>query len=80
MVNPGSVGQPKAGTPHAGYAVWENGSITLHKYGYPVQKTAARIRAMPVSASIQEFLVKVLRSGAVPKTEKEAKHVQNHSA
>jgi putative phosphoesterase len=80
VVNPGSIGQPKTGTPHANYAIWENGSVTLHKYEYSVVKTAARIRAMPVSASTQEFLVKVLRSGAVPKTEKEVNHVENQSA
>jgi putative phosphoesterase len=80
VVNPGSIGQPKMGTPQAGYAIWENGSVTLHNYKYPVQKTAARVRSMPVSASTREFLVKVLQSGAVPKSEKEAKHVQNYSA
>ncbi|MGB7729189.1 MAG: metallophosphoesterase family protein [Candidatus Acidiferrum sp.] len=80
VVNPGSIGQPKTGTPRAGYAIWENGSVTLHNYEYLVEKTAARIRSMPVSAPTQEFLVKVLQSGAVPKSEKEAKHVKNYSA
>lgn len=80
VVNPGSLGQPKTGQPQAAYAIWENGSISLHRYEYPVRKTAARIRAMPVSRPTQEFLVQVLRSGAVPKTEKEANHVQNHTA
>jgi len=80
VVNPGSLGQPKTGRPQATYAIWENGAITLHRYEYPIQETAARIRAMPVSGSTQKFLVQVLRSGAVPKTEKEANHVQNHSA
>jgi hypothetical protein len=79
-VNPGSIGQPKMGTPRAGYAIWENGSVTLHNYEYPVEKTSARVWSMPVSASTQEFLVKVLQSGAVPKSEKEAKHVENYSA
>jgi predicted phosphodiesterase len=80
VVNPGSIGQPKMGTSQAAYAIWENGSVTLHHYVYPMQKTAARVRSMPVSVSTQEFLVKVLQSGAVPKSEKETKHVKNYSA
>jgi putative phosphoesterase len=80
VVNPGSLGQPKTGKPQASYAIWENGSITFNWYDYPIPKTAARIQAMPVSRSTQEFLVKVLRSGTVPKTEKEVNHVHNHSA
>jgi putative phosphoesterase len=75
VVNPGSIGQPKTGTPRAAYAIWENGTVQLHNYEYPVQKTAARVRSMPVSASTQEFLVRVLQSGALPKPEREAKYV-----
>lgn len=70
VVNPGSLGQPKTGTAHAAYAIWENGSVRLHNYEYPVQKTAARVRSMPVSACTKEFLVEVLQSGAVPKSKK----------
>jgi len=80
VVNPGSIGQPKSGSPEASYAIWENGLITLGKYEYPVEKTVARIRAMPVSASTQEFLAKVLRTGTVAMTEREAKHVEDHSS
>ncbi len=80
VVNPGSLGQPKTGTPRASYAVWENGSVRLHSYEYPLQKTVARVRSMPVSARTQEFLARVLRSGAVPKSKKEARHVENRSA
>ena len=80
VVNPGSLGQPKMGKPYATYAMWENGSVTVHRYKYPIERTAARIRAMPVSTSTQRFLVKVLRSGAVPKTGKQANHGQNHTA
>ncbi len=80
VVNPGSVGQPKTGTPQAAYAIWENGSLTFRKYEYQVQKTVARVRSMPVSASTQEFLARVLETGTVAKPEKEAKHVQDCSA
>jgi putative phosphoesterase len=80
VVNPGSIGQPKTGTPQAAYAIWENGSLTLRKYEYHVQKTVARVRSMPVSASTQEFLARVLETGATAKSEKEAKNVQDCSA
>ncbi len=75
VVNPGSIGQPKTGTARAAYAIWENSSVRLHKYEYPVQKTAARVHSIPVSASTKEFLVKILQSGAVPKSKKEVKRV-----
>jgi putative phosphoesterase len=80
VVNPGSLGQPKTGKPYATYAMWEKGAITLQCYEYPLERTAARIRAMPVSTSTQRFLVKALRLGAVPKTPKEPNYVQNQSA
>lgn len=80
VVNPGSLGQPKMGTPRAGYAIWENGSVRLQSFAYPVQKTVTRVRSMAVSVSTQEFLAGVLRSGGVPKSKKEARHVENYSA
>jgi len=75
VVNPGSIGQPKTGTPRAAYAIWENGSVKFQNYEYPVHKTAALVRSMPISAPTQEFLVRVLQSGAVPMPERESKHV-----
>ena len=80
VVNPGSIGQPKMGKPCPTYAMWENGSITLHSYKYPVQATVERLRSMPVSTSTQEFLARVLETGTAAKSEKEAKHVQDRPA
>lgn len=80
VVNPGSLGQPKMGTPRAGYAIWEKGTVRLHTFEYAVQKTVARVRSMPVSPHTKEFLARVLRSGTVPKPKKEARHVENRSA
>lgn len=79
VVNPGSIGQPKMGTPQARYAIWEKGSLTFRAYDYPVEKTIDRIRSMPVSAATQEFLVRVLETGTVAKIDKETKHVQDCS-
>jgi protein phosphatase len=64
LVNPGSLGQPKTGDPEACYAVWEDGTVTLKRYTYPVESTVSAILAMPVSPSIQEDLIYLLRTGA----------------
>jgi putative phosphoesterase len=80
VVNPGSVGQPKTGSPSAKYASWENGSMVLSSQEYPVEKTVARIRAMPVSEATREFLIRVLETGSVPKSTRERVHVENQRA
>lgn len=80
VVNPGSIGQPKMGKPCPTYAIWENGSVILHSYEYPVQRTVERVRSMPVEDSVRDFLIRVLQTGAVPKSEKEAKYGQDLSA
>lgn len=64
LVNPGSLGQPKTGTPEACYAIWEDGVIELKRYSYPVESTVSAIREMPVSAGIQDELAYLLRTGA----------------
>lgn len=64
LVNPGSLGQPKTGNPEACYAVWQDGTVTLKRYAYPVESTVSAILAMPVSPSIQEELIYLLRTGA----------------
>lgn len=80
VVNPGSIGQPKMGTPDPTYAIWENGLVTLHSYKYPVRRTVERVRSMPIHASTQKFLLGVLQSGSVPKSKEEGKHVHDCSA
>jgi putative phosphoesterase len=80
VINPGSVGQPKTGSPNAQFAVWENGSVALKHCDYPVTKTIARVRAMPVSDGTKEFLVRVLESGVVPKSIRERVHVEDQRA
>lgn len=77
IVNPGSVGQPKTGSPKAKFAVWENGSVTLDSCEYPVAKTVAGVRSMPVSESTKELLVRVLLTGTVPKSMRERVHVED---
>ena len=66
IINPGSLGQSKMGSPLARYAIWDNGHFELKSYEYPVEKTANKIMAMPVSAEVKRDLVHVLRTGRVP--------------
>jgi putative phosphoesterase len=65
VVNPGSLGQPKTGTPDACYAVWEDGQVNLRRYSYPSDRTVEKIRRMPIDKNIQEKLVGVLKSGGL---------------
>jgi putative phosphoesterase len=66
VANPGSLGQPKTGGPHACYAVWEDGIVTLCTYVYPVEQTASKIRALPIPVKMQNDLIAVLETGLVP--------------
>jgi len=71
VVNPGSLGQPKHGSPHSCYAVWENGRIELRSYTYPVSETVRKIYAMPLSERIRQDLAGVVLAGRlVTKTAK----------
>jgi putative phosphoesterase len=63
VCNPGSLGQPLHGKPEARYAIWEDGSLELKAFDYPVEETVRKIMAMPVEEKIQRELIKVLRKG-----------------
>jgi putative phosphoesterase len=80
VMNPGSVGQPKNGVAAAHFGIWQGGSGVLRSVNYPIAKTVARIREMPVSPETQEFLVKVLETGGVSKTSRERAHVEDQGA
>jgi len=63
VVNPGSVGQPRDGNPHAAYAVIEDGDVTLKRIDYDVERTIRDLRAMPIPAAIVDGLTSILRAG-----------------
>jgi len=67
VVNPGSVGQPKTGTPEACYAVWDDGTIELRSFEYPFEKTIRKIDALPIPAGVKASLSDVLRNGGLIK-------------
>jgi diadenosine tetraphosphatase ApaH/serine/threonine PP2A family protein phosphatase len=66
ILNPGSLGQSKAGDPRARYAIWQDGKIELHALEYPFEKTCAKISSLPLPDEIKADLTAVLRTGAVP--------------
>jgi predicted phosphodiesterase len=66
VVNPGSLGQPKEGGPDASYAMWQDGEVTLRKVPYPVDRTVAKIKALPLPAGIAVALEHLLRTGSPP--------------
>ena len=66
VVNPGSLGQPKTGSPEAHYAVWEDGKFELKSYPYPFGTAAAKIQALPIDATIRDELSGILRTGVIP--------------
>ena len=63
LINPGSLGQPKVGAPHACYAVWEDGKLELRQYAYPLEETKAHIALMPISETAKSNLMHVLETG-----------------
>jgi protein phosphatase len=63
LINPGSIGQPKTGTPEACYAVWEDGALELRRYAYPVEETVSGIQQMPVSDEVKRSLILSLKTG-----------------
>jgi len=66
VVNPGSLGQPKTGSPEARYAVWEDGRIELKSVPYPFEATVAKLQNLPIEASLRNELSTILRTGVIP--------------
>jgi putative phosphoesterase len=60
VVNPGSVGLARDHRGRACYAVYEDGQIELKQIPYPVGRTAALLRAAPLSSRVVEGLLGVL--------------------
>lgn len=59
IINPGSVGQPRNGCPHAQYVIYEDGNVEFCSVPYDVAATVAEIKA----AGLPEYLWQRLLSG-----------------
>jgi putative phosphoesterase len=66
IVNPGSLGQSKAGDSRARYAIWNDGRFELKALDYQLEKTVAKVLSMPVLDTVKRELIQVLRTGRVP--------------
>jgi len=60
LVNVGSVGQPRNNDPRASYVVLDNNQVSFHRVEYDVEKTIAKIYAVP---ELDNFLGDRLRDG-----------------
>jgi putative phosphoesterase len=65
LLNPGSIGQSRAGASFANYAVWTNGEFQLRAFQYPVEQTIKKLRALSLPRLAESELVKILRTGSV---------------
>jgi protein phosphatase len=63
VANPGSLGQPKNGSPGACYAIWDGKRIELKTFPYPCEKTIARLAALNLPPDVLNDLATVLRTG-----------------
>jgi len=74
VANPGSLGQPKTGSPAARYAVWDTtaspSAIQLRSFEYPFKKTIEKINALPIQTEIRASLADGLRYGGLPDQKK----------
>lgn len=66
VVNPGSLGQPKMGSPEGRYAVREDGRLELKSFAYPYKTTVAKIQTLPVNVQIRNELSSILRTREIP--------------
>jgi len=63
VVNPGSVGQPRDGTPEPSYAIVEDGIVEVKRCAYDLQKTVEALRNLPLSPEIIGQLIARLEHG-----------------
>lgn len=63
VVNPGSVGQPRDGNPHASYAIIENGEVTHYRVEYDVEAALDQIRSTGLPDWVTELNAAILKTG-----------------
>lgn len=69
VANPGSIGQPKTGSPLACYAVWDGG-LELHSYPYDCEATIRKIEKLAIPQNVKHDLAGVLRMGGLVQVRK----------
>ncbi|MDR3475526.1 MAG: metallophosphoesterase family protein [Devosia sp.] len=66
VLNPGSVGQPRAGAPFATCAIWEDGDVFLVQRRYAVETVVDRLAATSLAEGAHARLARILRTGEIP--------------
>ena len=74
-MNPGSVGLPLDGDPHASYALYQDGKIKLRRARYDVDKTIRKLRRSTLPDDAVERLAEILRTGRNVKSTHDSKHL-----
>ncbi|MFQ5862627.1 MAG: metallophosphoesterase family protein [Candidatus Brocadiales bacterium] len=65
IINPGSVGQPRDGSPLASYALWEDGQVEIKRVEYDLDKTLTSLRDTGLKDTDADLLSKILREGGL---------------
>jgi putative phosphoesterase len=63
IVNPGSLGQPRYGSPDATYAVWDDGRLQIHHLHYDHAGAARRLWLAGLDPEATDQLAAVLNTG-----------------
>ena len=63
VVNPGSVGQPRDGNPHARYAVITDGVVEMKQVAYDIDATIRAVKASRVSDLVKKMLIDMYTQG-----------------
>jgi putative phosphoesterase len=69
LVNPGSLGQPRYGSPDATYAVWGDGDLKIHHLHYQYPITARKLGLLPLEPETLIALREALTLGMAPTVE-----------
>ena len=64
IVNPGSLGQPRNGTPDATYAVWRDGELQIHHLHYDHDTTQRKLMTLPLDPDVVDRLQEILETGS----------------
>jgi putative phosphoesterase len=63
LVNPGSLGQPRHGTPSATYALWEDGELAIRHVDYNRAETQRKLALLPLEPAVIGRLQDILERG-----------------
>lgn len=65
VANPGSLGQPKNGSPEACCAIWDGTRLELRSFLYPYERTIEKLNAIHLPSEVRNDLAAVLRNGGL---------------